>query len=261
MNKLHRSFQPRQRMCSSTPASVARSLEPSPHAVADACRRCVPFRLLSSIAATFSFAAMAQAASPENAAQIASQGNGRGAPACVGCHGRQGEGSPAFPRLAGTGQAYLQEQLDAFASGARKSAVMQTIAQQLSVGERGAMAAYYSKLTAPQIVMPTTALSPANLGAWLANRGRWSDNLPACAQCHGPGGSGVGQQFPPLAGLPAAYIEQQLQAWRSGARPPGPLGLMGIVASKLTPADSQAVANYYGNQGAAHPASVVAAPR
>jgi cytochrome c553 len=215
--------------------------------------------LLSSIAAALSLAGIPQAAAADNAAQIASQGNGRGAPACVTCHGARGEGSGAFPRLAGTGQAYLQEQLEAFATGARKSAVMQTIAQQLSTGERGAMATYYSKLAPPQISLPAAAPTPADLGAWIANRGRWSDDLPACAQCHGREGSGGGQAFPPLAGLPAAYIEQQLEAWRSGARPPGPLGLMKIVASKLTPADSQAVANYYGNPGATRPAGAGAA--
>ena len=86
---------------------------------------------------------------------------------------------------------------------------------------------------------------PSDTGAWLATRGRWADQVPACAQCHGPGGSGVGGQFPPLAGLPAAYIAEQLQAWKAGSRPPGPLALMAGVAKKLSDAEISAVAAYY----------------
>lgn len=208
-------------------------------------------RLVATMAA-LSATAMTQAAAADAAAQIAAQGNGRGAPACATCHGNHGEGSAAFPRLAGSGQAYLQAQLDAFAADSRKNVTMQTIAKQLNTSERSAMAAYYSTLPAPRIALSPAAPTPADVGAWIANRGRWSDNLPACAQCHGPGGIGVGQQFPPLAGLPPAYIAQQLQAWRDGARPPGPLGLMATVASKLSPGDSQAVADYYGGHAGAH---------
>lgn len=264
MNQGLSMFQKRQRTRIATAAANAEHLayvaEPRGRAVGGASPGWVRMARLGSIVAAFSFATMAQAAAPDNAAQIATQGNGRGAPACASCHGRQGEGSSAFPRLAGSGQAYLQAQLDAFASGARKNATMQPIAQQLSTVERSAMAAYYSRLAPPQIALPTAALTPANVGAWLAHRGRWSDNLPACGQCHGRGGSGVGQQFPPLAGLPPAYITQQLEAWRSGARPPGPLGLMATIASKLSPADSQAVADYYGGQSAAHRAVAIATP-
>ena len=76
--------------------------------------------------------------------------------------------------------------------------------------------------------------------------------MPACAQCHGPGGTGVGEDFPPLAGQPAAYLAEQLRAWQSGGRHPGPLGLMETIARKLSAADIQAVSDYYaGLAGAA----------
>jgi cytochrome c553 len=93
--------------------------------------------------------------------------------------------------------------------------------------------------------------TPADAGAWLATRGRWADRLPGCAQCHGPGGSGVGASFPPLAGLPAPYIAGQLQAWKTGDRPPGPLGLMRGIAQKLSDADVTAVSSYYAGLTAA----------
>jgi cytochrome c553 len=195
--------------------------------------------------------AQAQDGGIEQGRQLASQGAGAAVPACAGCHGARGEGGAAFPRLAGTGQAYLQAQLEAFASGARKNPLMQPIAQGLSPAQRQSVTLYYSKLAAPTQAVDAAQPTPAEAGAWLATRGRWTDQVPACAQCHGPGGNGVGAHFPPLAGLPAAYITAQLQAWKGGSRPPGPLGLMKAVAGKLGEADIGAVSSYYAGLGAA----------
>ena len=177
--------------------------------------------------------------------QIAAQGTSQGVAACISCHGAKGEGLGAFPRLAGTGQAYLLAQLDAFAGGSRKNPIMQPIAQNLTPTQRQAVARYFSQLPAPFVASDSTQPLPSDTGAWLATRGRWTDQVPACAQCHGPGGSGVGTQFPPLAGLPAAYIAEQLRGWKAGNRPPGPLALMSDIAKKLSDAEVSAVAAYY----------------
>ncbi|NML86443.1 c-type cytochrome [Polaromonas sp.] len=177
--------------------------------------------------------------------QIAAQGTSQGVAACISCHGAKGEGMGAFPRLAGTGEAYLLAQLDAFAIGARKNPIMQPIAQGLQPAERQAVAMYFSQLQAPLLAVDLKQPLTSDTGAWLATRGRWADQVPACTQCHGPGGSGVGAPFPPLAGLPAAYIAEQLQAWKAGNRPPGPLALMAGVAKKLSDAEITAVAAYY----------------
>lgn len=109
------------------------------------------------------------------------------------------------------------------------------------------------KLPAPvgNIAEDPGKIKPSDTGAWLATRGRWSSGLPACAQCHGPGGLGVGETFPPLAGQPAAYISGQLHGWKTGARPPGPMALMPVIASKLSDADIAAVADYYGGEASA----------
>lgn len=202
--------------------------------------------------------ALAQQASAASGADIAAKGNGQGAAACASCHGARGEGVAAFPRLAGTGDAYLLAQLDAFASGARANPVMQPIAQALSPQQRAAVARYYSGLPPPLRASDAAQAKPADTGAWLATRGRWSDEVPACAQCHGPGGNGVGPHFPPLAGLPAGYIAQQLHAWRDGKRPPGPLDLMQRIASKLSGAEVEAVSAYYAGLAAAPPATAAA---
>ncbi|QTD92632.1 c-type cytochrome [Burkholderia anthina] len=183
---------------------------------------------------------------------LATQGSTTGVAACIGCHGAQGEGNAAagFPRLAGTHAAYLSAQLAAFADGSRQNPVMQPLAKLLSAHERDAVSAYFASLPAPAAIAAGTAsIEPANTGAWLATRGRWSDGLPACAQCHGAGGLGVGTAFPPLVGQPAAYIAGQLNAWKHGTRAPGPMALMPMVAGKLSDADIDAVAAYYARGG------------
>ena len=48
-------------------------------------------------------------------------------------------------------------------------------------------------------------------------------------------------------------IVDQLAAWKSGVRPPGPLGLMPAVAAQLSDADAMAVARYYAGLAAQPP--------
>ena len=69
--------------------------------------------------------------------------------------------------------------------------------------------------------------------------------LPACDQCHGPGGQGVGGEFPALAGQGTTYLAKQLLAFKTGARPPGPMALMAQLSKKLSDDDVQAVARHY----------------
>jgi cytochrome c553 len=121
---------------------------------------------------------------------------------------------------------------------------MAPIAKAMNAAERGAAAAYYAKLP---FDAPSTGEQRGGDGAVLATRGRWDKTIvPACEQCHGPRGVGVGEAFPPLAGQPAVYIGQQLRAWQQGTRPPGPLGLMKAVATRLSEQDVDSVAHYFG---------------
>lgn len=196
-------------------------------------------------------ASTSSAATPDGAA-IARQGNGRGAAPCAACHNANGGGQPAagFPRLAGLPAAYLRKQLDDFASGARDNAVMKPVATGLSDAERAALATYYSQLPVPSAAPPAMALDAKQqaLAETLATRGRWSQELPGCAQCHGPGGMGVGDHFPPLADQSAVYIANQLHAWQKGTRHNDPLQLMQAVAGKLSEADIAAVSAWYAAQ-------------
>ena len=187
-----------------------------------------------------------------DAATIARQGNGKGAAPCMACHGVDGAGQAdaGNPRLAGLDAAYLQKQLDDFASGSRASAVMKPSASALSASERHAMALYYSKLQPPAALdKPAGPMPPADsVGAILATRGDWAREVPGCVQCHGPGGVGVGAHFPPLAGQPATYIAAQLRAWQQGTRHNDPLQLMQHVATALTAQEVQAVSAWFAAQ-------------
>lgn len=211
-------------------------------------------------------ASAASAANAKAGQGIAQNGVAQaGVAACATCHGARGEGSAAFPPLAGNGATYLLEQLNHFAANRREQAVMHPIAKALSAQQRADVAAFYAGQPRDQkpLTARTAPATPQDAGAWLVQRGRWSDGIPACAQCHGPDGLGVGEHFPALAGLGAAYMQQQISAWQTGKRPPGPLQLMHSVAQKLTPADITAVAAYYARLhggGGASPSPAAAAP-
>lgn len=198
--------------------------------------------LVSLILMTFPLAAAAQ----DLGATLAQRGNDRGATACLACHGADGAGNgPAgFPRLAGMDADYLARQIRDFRSGARQNAVMAPIAKALSDEEAAAVAAYYAALPAPAIPAPAAAPEKLALGEALVNLGRWSDTIPACVQCHGPGARGVDAQFPGIAGQHAGYIEAQLRAWKAGQRNNDPNELMKVVARRLSDEDISAVAAY-----------------
>lgn len=183
-------------------------------------------------------------------ATIAQHGAGQ-ATACATCHGKDGGGQASFPRLAGMEAAYLLKQLQDFASGSRANRVMQPIAEALSPADRTAIASYYAALPIPPGFVGTAQSSVhSSSGAQLATRGRWSNGIPACVQCHGPGGNGVGENFPAIAGQPAGYIAAQLVAWKTGTRKNDPLGLMQQLSRRLSEDEIRAVSEWFASQPA-----------
>ncbi|WP_297693167.1 c-type cytochrome [Phenylobacterium sp.] len=196
------------------------------------------------------------AAAADSGRQIAARGLASGVPACGSCHGAAGEGLAVqqAPRLAGLDAGYLAEQLDRFASGARKNDVMASVAKALTLDERRAVAAYFARLPTPSLTPHPAAQSDLARGQALAERGDWAANVPACGACHGPEGRGVGAVTPPLSGQSQAYLSAQLAAFRTGARRSDTLGLMNGIAARLSPADLQAAAAYYASLPAGAPA-------
>lgn len=80
-------------------------------------------------------------------------------------------------------------------------------------------------------------------------RGRESDKLRACSVCHYPTGIGKPENASP-AGLPAAYILQQLEAFRNGTRRSADprkanTNEMIQIARHLTDAEMKEVAEYF----------------
>ncbi len=67
-------------------------------------------------------------------------------PACITCHGEKGEGNSAFPRLAGQHSAYIERQLEAFASNARANEIMHANSKNLTAEQIRDIAAYVRSL-------------------------------------------------------------------------------------------------------------------
>lgn len=70
------------------------------------------------------------------------------------------------------------------------------------------------------------------------------DKLPSCAACHGARAEGVAT-FPRLAGLPAAYVVEQMQAYADGSRPNA---VMQPIARLMDAAQISAVADYVASE-------------
>lgn len=183
------------------------------------------------------------------AKSIALQGNKQGATACQTCHGADGGGTAAagFPRLAGLDAGYIEQQLRNFSSGKRGNAIMQPIAKSLSKKEIPLLAAYYAALPIPASAAEGGDAVLLSKGEILATRGDWDHEIPACFQCHGPDGKGMGSAFPAISGQSAMYIANQIEAWKSGTRTNDPAGLMKSVADKLSADQIEAVSVYLAN--------------
>ena len=182
-------------------------------------------------------------------AQRTNQGERRAPPAvqaCVGCHGSRGEGNPdaGSPRIAGQSAYYLLKQLDSYANGSRRDRVMEPIARGLPPELRADVAAHYASLDAPFDERARTRRSPER-GRVLANDGDNALGVPACRNCHGPGGVGEPPNIPYIAGLDAGYHAAELTAWKQGTRTNDAGQQMFRVAAALSAEDIRAVAQYY----------------
>jgi cytochrome c553 len=212
-----------------------------------------PRHLILAFAALFAVSNVATAEGPGH--KIVTQGNGKGATACVACHGANGEGQAqaGYPKLAGLNQAYLAKQLHDFSSNSRKNPIMDKIAKALTKKEIKAVTAYYAAQTPPSKQDKATADSGImEVGKDLAMNGNWPNDVPSCFACHGISAQGVGSTFPTLAGQHAKYIENQLQAWKSGQRHNDPNGLMEGIAKRLDHDQVMAVSAYLASLSTSH---------
>lgn len=149
-------------------------------------------------------------------------GGGSGAMpgSCARCHGREGRGATAFPKLAGLDRAYLLASLEAFASGKRHSGIMQPVAAALGARELRQLAAHYAAQPPPVAAPGQGNANAAAIarGERLAAHGDGARRIPACAACHGPTPGERNPLYPSLAGQHADYLALQLELFRRGGR-------------------------------------------
>src|ERR1700679_1282295 len=162
---------------------------------------------------------------------------------CRACHGASGNSTnPEWPSLAGLGADYIAEQLKNFKDGKRTNAVMAPNAAALSADDMADLGAYFESL-------PNTGLE-ADPSYWQAGEklyrgGDAARAIPACMACHGPTGRGnEPAKFPALRGQQSVYVAKQLNAYATGARPPGLGGIMPVIAKRLTADDIRNVSSY-----------------
>ena len=86
---------------------------------------------------------------PDNTAEAAAGGKiytegtpSENLPPCMGCHGERAEGNSVNARLAGQHRAYIERQLEAFASMARANEIMHESSKNLTAAQIRDVAAY-----------------------------------------------------------------------------------------------------------------------
>lgn len=161
--------------------------------------------------------------------------------ACVACHGAAGNSTIAQnPKLAAQHGPYLFKQMLDFQTGQRVSPIMAPIAKALTEQDIRDVSAYLET----QKLKPAAARNKetVELGKKIFRGGIPEKNVPACAACHGPTGSGIPAQFARLGGQHPEYTIDQLNKFRSRERTNSEQ--MVTIARRMTDDEIQAVSDY-----------------
>ena len=139
---------------------------------------------------------------------------------CVSCHGENGVGTLAAPRLAGQNERYLREQMEHFKNGLRgqhpDDAMGQSMVEwvaDLDTARIAALAAHFSALEKPRL-----GADPAAGADTPAARGMvfFQNN---CQSCHASRHKGADSIYVPnVAILDAEYLKRQIDGYRQGWR-------------------------------------------
>ena len=164
--------------------------------------------------------------------------------ACAACHGNQGvSGNPATPSVAGQDAGYLATALRAYKDGTRKDESMKGPAAALDERAMQDIAAFYAAQQ-PQSLNVRRPLTTAE----------WTER---CDRCHGPGGNSTDPLIPRLAAQRADWLEEVLQAYRTGARKSTAMAAMSALMSE---ADVKDLAAHYARRSARAVTYVVVPP-
>lgn len=170
--------------------------------------------------------------------------------ACARCHGAEQRrpSSGLVPVLHGQPREFLAAALRAYASGTRRSGIMQPVAAELSPNSIDKLAAYYSALPIP--VRESDAAPDAALQQ-LAAAGDAGAQIPACNGCHGPEALGL---YPRLSGQSARYMAHRLRLWKRGLPASTETeALMAPIARLLSDAQIDALAAHFAARPAGAP--------
>jgi cytochrome c553 len=181
------------------------------------------------LVATLACGSVARAADPAAAKEKAE--------VCAGCHGDNGiSQTENVPSLAGQPDQFTQWQLVFFRGGARKSELMQPIAEQITNEDVRVLGAYFASLTPPKDAKPDDNPDLSKKGAEAAVGRR-------CASCHGDAFAGT-KAVARLAGQREEYLVKALHDYKSGARSGGAGAAMTDVAYPLSDEEITALAHY-----------------
>lgn len=154
--------------------------------------------------------AIALSLAAPNAGQAADDGTiARLAATCAACHG-PGGASPgeSIPIIGGQTAQYLGSALDGFKAGRRGAYIMHFVANGFSDEQLSGLAGHF----ADQEWHATETAFDADKAA----RGGGAATT-VCASCHGPDGEGT-MAGPRIAGQPALYLEDAMNAYLDGRR-------------------------------------------
>jgi cytochrome c553 len=159
---------------------------------------------------------------------------------CYGCHGidnyRNAYPDYSVPKLRHQTGAYIVAALQEYRSGERPHATMHAQAASLSDQDMEDIAAY---LQGAEPVKPGGAAT-----------GKVPKQVAACVACHGENGLGVEAPLTPkpavLAGQHVDYLEQALEAYRTGRRQNAVMDSMAKLL--LSDEDIKIAASYFANQ-------------
>jgi cytochrome c553 len=207
----------------------------------------ITFKLFTSVALILSAAtALANDATPKQAAPDVVKGGAIVNQVCASCHGAEGNAIGAsIPKLAAQHPEYLAKQLHNFKAkngkvADRVNGVMAGFAAALSDEDIRNVSAYY----AAQTLKPAPGKNPdlKELGEKIWRGGIATKSVAACASCHGASGKGMPVQYPRLGGQWGEYTEAQLIAFRQGVRKNSVQ--MTAIAGKMSDAEIKAVSDY-----------------
>lgn len=168
---------------------------------------------------------------------------------CAACHAADGNsGIAMYPKLSAQFSNYIFHQTKDIKEGKRTTgaaASMAPMVMGLSEQDIADVAAYYAKQF-PKAGETNPKENP-ELGAKIFRGGLADKKVPACMSCHGPNGAGIPGggtdivAYPRLGGQHAAYVVEQLNAYKSGQRENA---IMADIAKRMSDEDMKAVANF-----------------